>query len=62
MNNLWCVRAKYGKYTQQFVGGGYAAIGWLPSVQLVDLLVEYRSDIPQEFRDRLGLKPGLVRI
>jgi hypothetical protein len=34
MNNLWCVRAEYGKYSQQFVEGGYAAIGWLTSVDL----------------------------
>ena len=29
--------------------------------QLVDLLIEHRSDVPLEFRERLGLKPGLVR-
>jgi hypothetical protein len=29
--------------------------------QRVDLLVEHWSDIPPEFRERLGLKPGLVR-
>jgi len=29
--------------------------------QLVDLLIEHWSDIPPEFRERLGLKPGLVR-
>ncbi len=28
--------------------------------QLVDLLVEHWNDIPPEFRDLLGLKPGLV--
>ena len=28
--------------------------------QLVDLLVAHWSDIPREFQERLGLKPGLV--
>jgi restriction system protein len=28
--------------------------------QLVDLLVEHWNDIPQEFRELLGLRPGLV--
>jgi hypothetical protein len=27
----------------------------------VDLLIEHWNDIPQEFRERLGLKPGLVK-
>jgi hypothetical protein len=30
--------------------------------QLVDLLIEHWGDIPPEFRERLGLKPGLVRV
>ncbi|MDQ2089757.1 restriction endonuclease [Marimonas arenosa] len=38
----------------------FPRIGLVNGRQLVDLLVEYWSDIPQEFRDRLGLKPGLV--
>jgi restriction system protein len=29
--------------------------------QLVDPLVERWGDIPAEFRQRLGLEPGLVR-
>jgi len=28
MNNIWCVRADYGTYTNQFVNGGYVAIGY----------------------------------
>lgn len=34
MNNVWCIRAEYGKYTKKFVEGGYAAIGWLTSTDL----------------------------
>lgn len=41
---------------------GFPRIGLINGRQLVDLLIEHWSDIPEEFRDRLGLKPGLVRI
>jgi restriction system protein len=40
---------------------GFPRIGLINGRQLVDLLVEHWEDIPQEFRDRLGLKPGLVK-
>ena len=40
---------------------GFPRIGLISGRQLVDLLVEHWADIPQEFRERLGLKPGLVR-
>ena len=29
MTNVWCVRAECGRFTKQFVDGGYAAVGWL---------------------------------
>jgi restriction system protein len=41
---------------------GFPRIGLINGRQLVDLLVEHWSDIPAEFRERLGLKPGLVRV
>jgi len=41
---------------------GFPRIGLIDGRQLVDLLVEHWSDIPQEFQERLGLKPGLVRV
>ena len=44
------------------IESGFPRIGLLNGRQLVDLLVEHWDDIPQEFRERLGLKPGLVRI
>lgn len=34
MPEVYCVRAEYGKYTQLFVSGGYAAIGWIPEMDL----------------------------
>jgi len=40
---------------------GFPRIGLINGRQLVDLLVEHWSDIPQEFQERLGLRPGLVR-
>jgi hypothetical protein len=39
---------------------GFPRIGLINGHQLVDLLVEHWNDIPEEFRERLGLKPGLV--
>jgi restriction system protein len=41
---------------------GFPRIGLVNGRQLVDLLVEHWNDIPLEFRERLGLKPGLVRL
>lgn len=41
---------------------GFPRIGLLNGRHLVDLLIEHWSDIPMEFQERLGLKPGLVRI
>ena len=39
---------------------GFPRIGLINGRQLVDLLIEHWGDIPPEFRERLGLKPGLV--
>jgi predicted Mrr-cat superfamily restriction endonuclease len=40
---------------------GFPRIGLINGRQLVDLLIKHWSDIPQEFKDKLGLKQGLVR-
>jgi restriction system protein len=40
---------------------GFPRIGLINGRQLVDLLVEHWNDIPTEFQERLGLKPGLVK-
>lgn len=40
---------------------GFPRIGLVNGRQLVDLLVEHWQDIPQEFKDKLGLKLGLLR-
>jgi restriction system protein len=39
---------------------GFPRIGLVNGRQLVDLLVEHWPKLPEEFRNRLGLKPGLV--
>jgi predicted Mrr-cat superfamily restriction endonuclease len=43
------------------VEAGFPRIGLINGRQLVDILVEHWIDIPAEFQERLGLKPGLVR-
>ena len=39
---------------------GFPRIGLVNGRQLVDLLVEHWDDIPEAFREQLGLRPGLV--
>jgi predicted Mrr-cat superfamily restriction endonuclease len=34
VTNIYCVRGEFGTYTQHFLKGGYAAIGWLPNNDL----------------------------
>lgn len=43
------------------VEAGFPRIGLINGKQLVDLLVEHWDDLPVEFRDRLGLRIGLIR-
>lgn len=50
------------KAVEVAVEAGFPRIGLINGRQLVDLLIEHWKDIPDEFRDRLGLKPGLVRM
>jgi restriction system protein len=39
---------------------GFPRIGLINGRQLVDLLIEHWQDLPEEFKNKLGLKPGLV--
>jgi len=54
VNNVWCVRADFGKYAEQFVAGGYAAIGWLDDTDLggvksrEELYPLYQSAYPKD--------------
>ncbi|WP_197077512.1 restriction endonuclease [Hyphomicrobium sp. 99] len=40
----------------------FPRIGLINGRQLVDLIIEHWSEIPEEFREQLGLKPGLVPV
>ncbi len=40
----------------------FPRIGLVNGPQLVDLLIEHWSDIPEDFKNKLGLKPGLVLV
>lgn len=37
MPEVYVVRAEFGKYTEDFLKGGYAAIGWMPNVDLSNI-------------------------
>lgn len=50
-----------GKASDIALEPGFPRIGLVNGRQLVDLLVEHWSDLPAEFKNKLGLKPGLVR-
>lgn len=49
------------KASEVALESGFPRIGLINGRQLVDLLIEHWNDIPEEFRVRLGLKPGLVK-
>jgi predicted Mrr-cat superfamily restriction endonuclease len=54
LNNVFCVRAEFGTYTNQFVAGGYVAIGWMPNTDLSaiatrdELYPLYRAEHPDD--------------
>lgn len=50
------------KATDVAIEAGFPRIGLINGQKLVDLLVKHWNDIPSEFRERLGLRPGLVRV
>ena len=49
MTNVWRVGAEKGKYTNQFVDGGYAGIGWLPKEDLAQ--VQDREKIRRLYKE-----------
>ncbi|OAI24522.1 MULTISPECIES: restriction endonuclease [Methylomonas] len=54
MTNIFCVRAEFGTYTQHFLNGKYAAIGWLPNNDLSSVATKeelyplYKSAYPND--------------
>ena len=49
MAKIWMVSAYFGNYTNTWVEGGYAAVGWLGGEDLTS--VHSREEILQRFRD-----------
>ena len=66
MTNVWCVRSEFGKYTDNFVSGGYAAVGWIRGSDLTGITDReefrrlYRKDQPQDADARVGANVGQV--
>ena len=54
MNNIFCVRADFGRYKEDFIKGGFVAIGWLwgtnlSHIQSRDKLYPlYKADRPED--------------
>lgn len=46
---IYCIRANYGQYTDQFLEGGYVAIGWLEKIDLST--VKNRAEIQPLYRN-----------
>jgi len=49
VSDIYCVRAYYGRYAEQFKVGGYAAIGWFPDCDLGS--IADREGIQQIYAD-----------
>ena len=49
MPTIWMVSAEYSRYTDHFVNGGYAAVGWLDKEDLTS--VQSREEIRQRFSE-----------
>ena len=49
MTNVWVVRADFGKYTDNFISGGYAAIGWIREKNLSE--VNTRDELYPVYRE-----------
>ncbi len=49
MPNLYCVRANYGIYTNQFLKGGYVGIGWFSKKNISN--VQTKEDIQKLYRE-----------
>jgi len=50
MNNVWCVRAEFGTYTEHFLKNGYAGIGWLEDTDLSS--IKSRDDLYPLYREK----------
>lgn len=48
MPTIWMVSAEYGRYTEHFVNGGYAAVGWLGQEDLTT--IHSRDEVFERFK------------
>ena len=66
MTNVWCVRAEYGRYANQFLNGEYAGIGWIRNQDLSsitdreELRKLYRANDPEDSAGRVGANVGQI--
>ena len=66
MPNVWVVRAEFGKYTMDFLDGGYVAAGWIPDKDLRSIKTRdeieqlYRRTYPEEPNRRVGANVGQI--
>ena len=64
MTSVWVVRSDYGKYSEYFVKGGYAAAGWLGEKDLTSFSSRdvvtglYKTANPTESPKRAGANGG----
>jgi restriction system protein len=60
MDRIFCVRADFGKYTDHFINGGYAAVGWFSGQDFSaassreDLEDIHSTSSPSEVRNALA--------
>ena len=67
MKNIYCVRADFGKYTEDFLKGGFVGIGWLPNNDLSqihhrdELYSLYRLEYPNDTSNVvIGVQVGQI--
>jgi restriction system protein len=64
--SIYCVRADFGKYAQQFIDGNYVAIGWLPKDDLStiknrdEIYSLYRKEYPDDSNIVTGQQVGQI--
>ena len=64
MSTIWMVSAEYGRYTEHFVNGGYAAVGWLGQEDLTstysreEIFERFREAHPDQTANQVGANAG----
>ena len=66
MTSVWVIRSEYGKYSEHFLKGGYAAAGWLGEHDLTsfssrdEVTVLYKASNSAESPYRAGASAGQI--